>query len=133
DSPRPLPYDLMKAMISELEGTIDRVVVTDLSQDVFYARTVVSVGGRSIDIDSRPSDAIALAVRSGSSIFVEEGVMERAGVSLESEAEVEEAGQSTLSSPERSPSTPAEDDRLTIFRDFINTLDLDDFERGRSS
>lgn len=132
ESPRPLPYDLMKAMISELDGSIDRVVVTDLSQDVFYARIIVTVGGRSVEIDSRPSDAIALAVRSSSPIFVDEGVMERAGVSLESEGDAEDAAQSALSA-DRQQSNPAEDDRLTIFRDFINTLDLDDFERGRSS
>jgi uncharacterized protein len=132
ESPRPLPYDLIKALIVDLDGTIDRVVITDLSQDVFYARIIVSVVGRTIEVDSRPSDAIALAVRSGASIFVEEAVMERAGVSLDADDESEEEAEAQLPS-ERAQTSAVDDDRLTIFRDFINTLDLDDFERGRSS
>jgi len=64
ESPRPLPYDLMRAMVSELSGSIAHVLVNDLSMDVFYARVIVNVDGRTIELDSRPSDAIALAVRS---------------------------------------------------------------------
>ena len=60
---RPLPYDLMKSVIVDMGGAVDRIVVTDLSQDVFYARIVIQQNGRSVEVDSRPSDAIALAVR----------------------------------------------------------------------
>ena len=63
DSPRPLPYDLMRSMLTELRGSVEHVVVNDLSMDVFYARIVVAIDGRTIELDSRPSDAIALAVR----------------------------------------------------------------------
>lgn len=132
ESPRPLPYDLMRSMIGELNGTIDHVIVNDLSMDVFYARIVLRVDGRTIELDCRPSDAIALAVRSGSPIFVNDPVMDRAGVNLEDE-------ESSLE-PERSASTPStemrsesrvDDEKLSIFRDFINTLDSDDLDRGR--
>jgi uncharacterized protein len=129
-SPRPLPWDLLKALISELNGTIDRVVVNDLSQDVFFARIVVDVGGRSIEIDSRPSDAIALAVRARCPILVDDLVMDRAGVSMEEELDGEDDGSEPIDHAERHV---PDDERLDVFRDFINTLDLDDFEKRRGS
>jgi uncharacterized protein len=129
-SPRPLPYDLMRSMIAELNGSIERVVVNDLSQDVFYARIVIDVAGRTIEVDSRPSDAIALAVRARCPILVDEGVMERAGVSMDGDLDTDgESDSSEAGEVERTP----EDDRLSVFRDFINTLDLDDFERRRGT
>jgi bifunctional DNase/RNase len=132
ESPRPLPYDLMRSMLSEIGGSIEHVLVNDLSMDVFYARIVVSVSGRTIELDSRPSDAIALAVRSGASIFVEESVMERAGVNLDDDdAPLDvERPTSTPQSEQRSEPRP-DDEKLSIFRDFINTLDSDEFDRGR--
>jgi len=129
-SPRPLPWDLLRSLISELNGTIDRVVVNDLSQDVFFARIVVDVAGRSIEIDSRPSDAIALAVRARCPILVDDLVMDRAGVSMDAEVDADDDAQvSSEPVDQRAP----EDERLEIFRDFINTLDLDDFEKRRGS
>jgi bifunctional DNase/RNase len=133
-SPRPLPYDLMKAMIVDMGGTVDRIMVTDLAQDVFYARIVIAINGRSVEIDSRPSDAIALAVRTHSPIMVEEMVMERAGVSLEGEGEEgEEEGETPGEATTESTSAGVDEERLGVFRDFINTLDLDDFDRKRGS
>jgi bifunctional DNase/RNase len=131
ESPRPLPYDLMRSMIGELHGTIEHVVVNDLSMDVFYARVVVSVDGRTIELDSRPSDAIALAVRSGSPIFVDELVLERAGVNLDDDDSTLEAEQRPTPRAETRSEPRPDDEKLAIFRDFINTLDTDDFERGR--
>jgi bifunctional DNase/RNase len=134
ESPRPLPYDLMRSMLSEIGGSIEHVLVNDLSMDVFYARIVVSVGGRTIELDSRPSDAIALAVRSGASIFVEESVMERAGVNLDDDDAPLDVERSSSSSPAEPRTEPRPDDeKLSIFRDFINTLDSDDFDRGRGN
>jgi bifunctional DNase/RNase len=134
ESPRPLPYDLMRSMLSEIGGSIEHVLVNDLSMDVFYARIVVSVGGRTIELDSRPSDAIALAVRSGASIFVEESVMERAGVNLDDDDAPLDVERSASSSPAEPRTEPRPDDeKLSIFRDFINTLDSDDFDRGRGN
>ncbi|HET8522144.1 MAG TPA: bifunctional nuclease family protein [Thermomicrobiales bacterium] len=133
-SPRPLPYDLMKAMIVDMGGTVDRIMVTDLAQDVFYARIVIAINGRSVEIDSRPSDAIALAVRTHSPILVEEMVMERAGVSLEGEGnESEEDAETPGEATTESTSAGVDEERLGVFRDFINTLDLDDFDRKRGS
>jgi hypothetical protein len=133
DSPRPLPYDLMRSMLTELRGSVDHVVVNDLSMDVFYARVVVSVEGRTIELDSRPSDAIALAVRSGSPIYVDEGVMDRAGVTLDDEDTSLDAERSSSTSSEGRSEPRPDDEKLSIFRDFINTLDSEDFDRGRGN
>lgn len=128
---RPLPYDLMKALIGDLGGTVDRIMVTDLSQDVFYARIVIRQNGRTIEVDSRPSDAIALAVRTRVPILVDDAVMERAGVTLNGEGEPEEEATSVTAEPE--PAERVDDERLSVFRDFINTLDLDDFDRKKGN
>jgi uncharacterized protein len=132
ESPRPLPYDIMKALIGELHGRVDRIIVTELSQDVFYARIIVVIDERSIEVDSRPSDAIALAVRSGAPILVEDGVMERAGVSLDDETEVAD-GEIEAPDVETTGAGKVDDEQLSIFRDFINNLDAEDLDRGRGN
>lgn len=126
-SARPLPYDLMKTIVGEMGGVIQQVLVTDLAQDVFYARIIIDQDGKRIEIDSRPSDAIALAVRVKVPILVDESVMEKAGVTLDPEGEE--------SPPERERTgddVPAGTD-LSVFRDFINSLDFEDFEKRRDN
>jgi bifunctional DNase/RNase len=130
-SPRPMPWDLLKSFVAELNGSIERVVVNDLSQDIFFARIVVDVAGRTIEIDSRPSDAIALAVRVRCPILVEDEVMDRAGVNSEMEPEIDD--DSTLTDDQADRVAAIDADQLGVFRDFINTLDLDDFEKRRGS
>jgi bifunctional DNase/RNase len=140
---RPLPYDLIRTMLAEVGATIDRVVISDLNEQVFYARILIIVGGRTIEIDSRPSDAIAIAVRTNSRILVEDAIMEQAGVSLDDDesdaAELDRAGSEDAAQTEPiSPSDArtgqsAQDDRLSVFREFINSLDLDDFDRRKSN
>src|SRR3712207_4932571 len=126
---RPLPYDLMKALIGDMGGAVDRIVVTDLSQDVFYARIVIQQNGRAVEVDSRPSDAIALAVRARVPILVDEAVMDRAGVTLGDGEGEEEASVAA----ETEPGERIDEERLSVFRDFINTLDLDDFDKKKGS
>src|SRR5437764_14352003 len=86
-SPRPLTHDLLKNVIEDLGAKIESIVISDLIDDIFYARIVLDVAGRHVEVDSRPSDAIALAVRARTPIFVEESVLERAGVALETNEE----------------------------------------------
>ena len=127
-SARPLPYDLMKTIVNDMGGVIQQVLVTDLAQDVFYAKIIIEQNGKRIEIDSRPSDAIALAVRVKVPILVDETVMDKAGVTLDPEGEAE-AG----STPERAgDDVPAGSD-LSVFRDFINSLDFEDFEKRRDN
>lgn len=132
DSPRPLPYDLIRTLLTELRGNVEHVLINDLAMDVFYARIVITVDGNTIELDSRPSDAIALAVRTRSSIFVEESVMDRAGVTLDDDDAPLETGQ-TSPPPERRTDSVVDEEKLSIFRDFINTLDSDDLDRGRGN
>jgi uncharacterized protein len=130
---RPLPYDLIKTMITDMGGVVQEILVTDLAQDVFYARIVIDQDGRRVEIDSRPSDAIALAVRSNISIFVDESVMDRAGVVLDAEAEGDEEQVSGIPPESEQTEEKASEEDLTVFRDFINSLDLDDFDRKRDN
>ncbi len=128
---RPLPYDLLKSTIGDLGGVIERILVTDLSSDVFYARIVVAQNGRTLELDSRPSDAIALAVRAHVPILVDESVMDRAGVTLNGDDDTED--ENVTPALETEGVSPADEERLTVFRDFINTLDLDDFDKRQKS
>jgi uncharacterized protein len=123
---RPLPYDLMRTIIDDMGGTVDRIAVTELTDDVFFARIVLDQNGREVEIDSRPSDAIALAVRARVPILVSESVMDKAGVMLTSDEEGEGEG---TSQPELERAEDVDEERLSVFREFINTLDLDDFDR----
>jgi bifunctional DNase/RNase len=116
---RPLTHDLLKSMIRELGGKVVNILINDLRHDVYYARIVIDLGGKQIEVDSRPSDAIALAVRTKVPIFVAETVMERH--SIEPEEDVER----TLGD---GPKEEVDEDRLSAFKDFVNTLDLDDLD-----
>ena len=80
--PRPLTHDLMDSLISDLGAKVTQVIVSELREDTFIAKVVMQRNGTTIERDSRPSDAIALAVRCGAPIFAEEDVLERAGVAL---------------------------------------------------
>jgi bifunctional DNase/RNase len=92
---------------------VSHILVSELRDDTFYARIVMDVDGKSMEIDSRPSDAIALAVRVGAPIFVDEQVMDQASITPEKEIGTEEV-------------TPEEEEKLSVFRDFVDSLDLDD-------
>jgi bifunctional DNase/RNase len=121
-SPRPLTHDLLRNVVNDLGAKIVSIVISDLIDDIFYARIILDVAGRHVEIDSRPSDAIALAVRAKSPIYVEESVLERAGVALESSDEA------IAPSAETRKEREIENDNLDAYRDFINSLDvLDEF------
>lgn len=126
---RPLTHDLLRSIIGELGATVTRILVNDLHDDTFFARIVMDVNGRHVEVDSRPSDAIALAVRVKSSIFVDEAVMDKAGVLLDADGNSKPTSPATPGSTvER---TKADDEKLAVFRDFINSLDLDDLGKPK--
>jgi bifunctional DNase/RNase len=77
-TPRPMTHDLLRNIITDLEGQVDRVVVSDLKDNTFYATIHLTVRGERVAIDARPSDAIALALRTRSPILVEENVIDTA-------------------------------------------------------
>lgn len=115
---RPLTHDLLKNVIRELGGQVVHIFINDLRSDVYFARIVIDVSGQQIEIDSRPSDAIALAVRVKAPIFVSETVMERAVVEPEEDVE--------RTAPP--PASEIPEDQLSAFKDFVNSLDLDDLD-----
>ncbi len=75
--PRPLTHDLAKSLIEKLNGKVDRIVINDLKNNTFYARILIKQNGESIQVDSRPSDAIALALRLRVPIYVDENVLDK--------------------------------------------------------
>src|SRR6185437_6831435 len=124
-SPRPLTHDLLKTVITELGGNMTSIIIAELIDDIFHARLVMDANGRHVEIDSRASDAIALAVRTKVPIYVTETVLEQAGVTLQS---MEEREESPSTSPRREKDRQQDQDNLDVFRDFINSLDtLDEF------
>lgn len=123
-SPRPLTHDLLKSVIQELGGRVVHILISDLRNEVYYARIVVEVAGDQIEIDSRPSDAIALAVRVSVPIFVADTVMDKAAKAPDEDIE-SEAAPSTASSE-----TPTDTKKLSAFADFLDTLDLDDLDES---
>ncbi len=128
--PRPLTHDLLSSVIDTLGATINHILVSDLESDTFYAKIIINLNGKSVDIDSRPSDAIALAVRVKAPIYVEEIVLEKAGVLLDKETGKPILSEDTVGpdGEEKSPEVKEEEERrMSAFTDFINSLDLEDF------
>ena len=83
--PRPMTHDLMDLLIGDLGARVESVVITDIKEDTFFAKVILKNNGTTIERDSRPSDAIALAVRSNAPIFAEQRVFERVGVEFDTE------------------------------------------------
>lgn len=125
---RPLTHDLLGSVISALDAKVVSVIINDLADETFYAKLVLDANGRHVEVDSRPSDAIALAVRVGVPIYVADAVFESAGMKLDSEAE---EGEEVPHEEQAEAGPAADDERLSIFRQFIETLDLDDLDKGK--
>ena len=125
---RPQTHDLMLKMLEDLGGAVESVTVNDLREDTFYANIHIRRGEDVIDIDSRPSDAIAIAVRAGVPIYVADEVMDRAGIILDADGEPIEGAEDDENRP--TPLTTEELEKLSVFRDFVAGLDLDDLGEG---
>ncbi len=112
--PRPMTHDLLRNLVEELGAAISHIHINELREGVFFAKMNLDVNGEAVEIDCRPSDAIALAVRSKSPIFVADEVIDEAGVVPE---------------PDISRAEDGEDESdLDAFKDFVDTLDFDDFD-----
>jgi uncharacterized protein len=115
--PRPMTHDVFAQIIANLGGHLRRVEIVELTDNTFYARLVLEQAANEQRVDIRPSDAIALAVRTETPIFVAEAVLDQAGVTPQ----------------EPSPSeaeTEVDESKLTPFKEFIETLDIDDLGPG---
>ncbi len=107
-APRPLTADLLKSVIDQLGAKVTEIGVTELKDDVFFAKvSMVNAQSEKLEIDARPSDAIALAVRTEAPIYVDESILDGASITLPND----------------------QDDKLEVYRDFVNQL-FDDREEG---
>jgi bifunctional DNase/RNase len=102
---RPITHDLLANILQSADMKLKKIQVTALTNEVFYARLFIGIDGKDVEIDSRPSDAIALAVRMTCPILVAQEVLDKAGVLPEKEEDEE---------------------KLTVFKDLVNSMDLPD-------
>src|SRR5918911_375429 len=126
---RPLTHDLLGRVVEQLGAKLTQIVINDLADETFYARLILDQNGRHVEVDSRPSDAIALAIRAKVPIFVEDAVLDQAGMVFESEGDAEEA----TPEPRPAPAEVIDESKLGVFKEFIETLDLGDLGRGGGS
>jgi bifunctional DNase/RNase len=117
--PRPMTHDLLRSLIEHLNASVVYIFISDLKEETYFARIVLDTDGQQIEVDSRTSDAIALAVRVSAPIYVNEDVMERAGQlpAMEYEEAEESAGREVGEDS---------DDGLSVFREFFEDLDATD-------
>ena len=110
DTPRPMTHDLMKNVLDELGWQLDRVIVTELRESTFYAELHLTSNGKTHIISARPSDAIALAARTGTTIFADESVLDEAAYP-----------------PEDEQTEEAQDEVVEQFKEFIDNVNPEDF------
>ena len=109
---RPLTHDLLRSVIQTAGLKVKHIVVNDLRNETFYATIHLDSNGKPLEVDSRPSDAIALAVRVSAPIFVAESVMDGAAVVPQEGLELGEM-------------SPEEEARMSVFSEFLETLDVE--------
>ncbi len=109
--PRPMTHDLLSDVLGELEASCSRVAVTELRENTFYASITLAINGREVEIDSRPSDALALAVRANAPIFAAEDVITESAIEFEHDVEDTE-------------------EVVTKFKQFLDQVSPEDFAEG---
>jgi bifunctional DNase/RNase len=124
---RPLTHDLFASALESLGVRVDRVVISTLAEETYHARLHLERDGAIFEIDSRPSDALALAVRTGGRIFASEAVLELAALGGDAAMTGDDEGGDVVpeGSPLESTGEKIVDPRLDVFRDFVNSLDVD--------
>ena len=137
--PRPLTHDLLNSVIEKLGATVNSILINDLKNDTFFAKIFLDVDGGQVEVDSRPSDALALAVRikkpdgGGIPIYADEVVLDNAGILLDAESGKPIFDERDEVTGKRKPVSDEEaKKKMSAFYDFINTLDLDDFDKRKS-
>jgi len=129
---RPLTWDLLKNVFGILNAHIVRVEVVSLKDDTFYGNIVAEVANQTLNIDSRPSDALALAVRANVPILVDRSIMDMAGITPEDD--LQEKGEPKSEKVEGSPEGPEQEgseENLSVFEDFFDKMDLDDLDKDK--
>jgi len=130
--PRPLTHDLLRTVINTLGATINSIIVSDLKNDTFFAKIIFDVDGGQMEVDSRPSDALALAVRAEVPIYAEEVVLDKASILLDKETGKPITQEKETGEADGKQVSEEELKQMSAFYDFINTLDLEDFNKRKS-
>jgi bifunctional DNase/RNase len=119
---RPLTHDLLKNVFGAFNARIKRIEIVKLQNEIFYGSIVAEVDGREVNVDSRPSDAIALSVRAHVPILVHYSVMEEAGITPEQDVSEETEA---IEKSEPAPLSEESTERLSVFEDFLEKLEFD--------
>jgi bifunctional DNase/RNase len=114
-TPRPMTHDLVTEILRELDAQVIRVAVTELRENTFYAQVTIQQDGSEVEVDSRPSDAIALAVRAEAPIFVADEVIDESAIEFEGDGE---------------PANEELEEKVAEFREQLDRLTPDDFATG---
>jgi bifunctional DNase/RNase len=125
---RPLTHDLLKNVFTQLDARILRVEVTSLKDDTFFGNIVAETDGRILNIDARPSDALAIAVRAHVPILVSRTVLDSAGIIPEED--LSQAPENAK--PKEEPAIEPTDERLSVFQDFLKGLNLGDLDKDEN-
>jgi uncharacterized protein len=120
---RPQTHDLLKNILTTMNARLLRIEIVSLKEDVFYGNLVVEVEGRTVYIDSRPSDALALAARAHVPILVSREVMDSAGVVPEEDLQNQRPTAASRAASDE-PAVESSPERLSVFEDFLQNLDL---------
>ena len=123
DTPRPMTHDLIRDLLEALGSDVIRVVVTELQSSTYYAEIVLRQDGREVPVSSRPSDAVAVAVRTGAPLFVADDLMDAEGIMLA----VDEEEESDECSDEESDDNGNPEEIVGEFRSFLDTIRPEDF------
>jgi bifunctional DNase/RNase len=127
---RPLTWDLLKNIFSIMNAHIVRVEVVALKDDTFYGNIVAEVNNQMINIDSRPSDALALAVRANVPVLVERSIMDTAGITPEDDLQGKgEAKGDQVEKHNEEPELEGGEESLSVFEDFFDKMNLDDLDK----
>lgn len=121
--PRPMTHDVFNEIVAGLGGHLRRVEITRLAEGTFFARLVLDQNNQEQTFDIRPSDAVALAVRTETPIYVAEAVFDEAGI-------VPNEGEGEAESGRPAADAGIDESKLSPFREFIETLDIDDLGPG---
>lgn len=130
---RPLTHDLFLAALERLHARVERVVISALAEETYHARLILVVDGEEVELDARPSDCVALAVRTDVPILVAEEVLDMAALGADPGADERAGGED--GGPDASLETLGEavvDERLDMFREFVNSLEQDPGSGGSS-
>jgi len=132
DVSRPLTHDLLNSVIETLGANINFIVVNDLKNDNFFATISLNVNGDQVEVDSRPSDALALAVRVEVPIYVDESVMDKAGIMLDKETGKPVFEEGEVLDKEGNKISDEEIANLSAYRDIVDSIDWEDFDKRKS-